>query len=78
MEWNINDVREQAALQAAEKVGRWKETMNQRLFGEGGKKPTKRTNSSSGTSPETYKKKFQAKLIQALRKHPEYNTPEWK
>ena len=77
MEWNINDIREQAALQAAEKVNRWKETTSQRLFGKGGNKRTKHTNSSSGTSPKTNKKKFQAKLIQALIKHPEYNTPEW-
>ena len=77
MEWNINDIREQAALQAAEKVNRWKETTSQRLFGKGGKKPTKHTNSSSGTSPRINKKKFQAKLTQALINHPEYNTPEW-
>lgn len=78
MEWNINDVTEQAALNAQSMVQQWKEAAEKRLFGGGGKKPTKQTTKSfSRTDIQNNKKRFLAQLKEAIKKHPEFNTPQW-
>lgn len=78
MEWNINDVTEQAALNAQSMVQQWKEAAEKRLFGGGGKKPNKQTPKSfSRTDIQNNKKRFLAQLKEAIKKHPEFNTPQW-
>lgn len=78
MEWNINDVTEQATLNAQSMVQQWKEAAKKRLFGGGGKKPTKQTPKSfSRTDIQNNKKRFLAQLKEAIKKHPEFNTPQW-
>lgn len=78
MEWNINDVTEQAALNAQSMVWKWKETTKKRLFEKGGKKPSKHgTKSFSRTDIQNNKKRFLAQLKEAIKKHPEFNTPQW-
>lgn len=78
MEWNINDITEQAALNAQSMVQQWKEASEKRLFGGGGKKPTKQTTKSfSRTDIQNNKKRFLAQLKEAIKKHPEFNTPQW-
>lgn len=78
MEWNINDVTEQAALNAQSMVQQWKEATKKRLFGGGGKKPNKHdTKSFSRTDIQNNKKRFLAQLKEAIKKHPEFNTPQW-
>lgn len=78
MEWNINDITEQAALSAQSIVQQWKEAAEKRLFGGGGKKPTKQTPKSfSRTDIQNNKKRFSAQLKEAIKKHPEFNTPQW-
>lgn len=79
MEWNINDVTEQAALNAQSMVQQWKETTKKRLFEKGGKKPSKHdTKSFSRTDIQNNKKRFLAQLNKAVEKYPEFNTPQWK
>lgn len=78
MEWNINDITEQASLNAQAMVQQWKEAAQKRLFREGGKKPTKHTPKSfSRTDIQNNKKRFLAQLNEAIKKHPEFNTPQW-
>lgn len=79
MEWNINDVTEQAALNAQSMVQKWKESTKKRLFEKGGKKPNKHdTKSFSRTDIQNNKKRFLAQLNKAVKKYPEFNTPQWK
>ena len=69
MEWNINDITEQAALNAQSMVQKWKESTKKRLFEKGGQKPNKHDNKSfSRTDIQNNKKRFLAQLNKAIKK----------